>query len=336
MGQRYDVDEREQEDRSSEEDVGPDVVIGYQANRDAELEEFAFILDRLKEDPSLAIAKYRVNAVAGERSRVSIKVDRYALSHDKFRHSKPFTVNADSPAQLLGDDSAPNPTELLLAALGSSLVMAFMKLATLENLQLSRCEVHVKGKDELSAINFGGERASSQCGLRSLCAKFSIEGTDLDRGRLEELISKAKDASPVALTLDCAVDVCVCLKGDRELEERVSARATQDLPLGREEQRVPQSLELQRDQQQQQSAELPLEQKQVQVEEKVYHPPVTFAEAVKQGHLTEGAHDRGKRPVDASQEDVKAGHLEGYQSLEGVTFLKPSQPGVPLSEAATF
>ncbi len=60
-----------------------------------------------------------------------------------------FTVPIDEPRDLGGTDTAPNPVELLLAALGGCQEIVYRAFAAVMGIEIERIEVHVKGNLDL-------------------------------------------------------------------------------------------------------------------------------------------------------------------------------------------
>ena len=60
-----------------------------------------------------------------------------------------FTVPIDEPRELGGNDTAPNPVELLLAALGGCQEIVYRAFAAVLDIEIERIEVHAKGHLDL-------------------------------------------------------------------------------------------------------------------------------------------------------------------------------------------
>ena len=60
-----------------------------------------------------------------------------------------FTVPMDEPRELGGNDTAPNPVELLLAALGGCQEIVYRAFAAVLGVEISSIEVHAKGNLDL-------------------------------------------------------------------------------------------------------------------------------------------------------------------------------------------
>lgn len=131
----------------------------------------------------------------------------------KFRHLNfirdlpPHII--DEPPGLLGDDTAPNPTEAVLAALGSCLSVGIHANAVYRGIRLSRVELELEGDINITAVWGTGDLDENKLvGLSAVRAKVHLEG-DAPREELDALIAHADRWSPVANTLRLPVAVSV-------------------------------------------------------------------------------------------------------------------------------
>jgi thiosulfate/3-mercaptopyruvate sulfurtransferase len=132
----------------------------------------------------------------------------------KFRHlnyirTLPAHV-VDEPPVLLGDDTAPNPTEALLAALGSCLSVGIHANAVARGIKLYKLELELEGDINITSVWGVGDLSPKKLGLTAVRAKVHIEG-DADRAALDELVAHANVWSPVANTVRNPVPLTVSL-----------------------------------------------------------------------------------------------------------------------------
>jgi thiosulfate/3-mercaptopyruvate sulfurtransferase len=132
----------------------------------------------------------------------------------KFRHlnyirNLPAHV-VDEPPVLLGDDTAPNPTEALLAALGSCLSVGIHANAIARGIKLYKLELELEGDINITSVWGVGDLSPKKLGLTAVRAKVHIEG-DADRAALDELVAHANAWSPVANTVRNPVPLTVSL-----------------------------------------------------------------------------------------------------------------------------
>ena len=116
-------------------------------------------------------------------------------------------VPSDEPAALGGGDTAPNPVEQLLGALGNCLAVGYAANATVAGIELKDLRVDLKGDVDLHV--FLG-LAEGHAGFGSITARVTID-SDAPRERLDELHAKVTASSPVGHTLATAVPVEIVL-----------------------------------------------------------------------------------------------------------------------------
>ena len=136
------------------------------------------------------------------------------VAEGRFRHlnyvrTLPAHV-VDEPPQLLGDDTAPNPSEAALAALGSCISVGIHANAVHRGIALSRIELELEGDINITSVWGVGDVGEKPVGFTAVRIKAHVEG-DADRKTLDELVKHAVRWSPVAGTTRNAVPLSVAL-----------------------------------------------------------------------------------------------------------------------------
>jgi uncharacterized OsmC-like protein len=117
----------------------------------------------------------------------------------------------DEPPHLLGDDTAPNPSEATLASLGSCLAVGLHANAVAQGIDLTRLELDLEGDINVTAVwGCGDLDAAKRLGFTDVRVTVSLEG-NASREQLEKLVAHANQWSPVANTLRNPVNVSVSL-----------------------------------------------------------------------------------------------------------------------------
>ncbi|OLR93607.1 OsmC family protein [Actinokineospora bangkokensis] len=116
-------------------------------------------------------------------------------------------VASDEPPALGGGDSAPNPVEQLLAALGNCLAVGYAANATVAGIELESLSVDVRGDVDLRV--FLG-LAEGHAGFDGITATVRL-GTGASPEQVAALHEKVVATSPVGHTLGAAVPVDVRL-----------------------------------------------------------------------------------------------------------------------------
>jgi len=136
------------------------------------------------------------------------------VAEGRFRHLNfirtlpPYVV--DEPPGLLGDDTAPNPSEASLAALGSCLAVGIHANAVARGITVYRLEIELEGDLNITAVWGTGDLSEKPVGFTDVRAKVTFEA-DRPRAELEALVAHARKWSPVANTFSRPVNLEVAL-----------------------------------------------------------------------------------------------------------------------------
>ncbi|SFM01848.1 OsmC family protein [Methylobacterium pseudosasicola] len=115
----------------------------------------------------------------------------------------------DEPPGLLGDDTAPNPTEALLAALGTCVAVGLQANAVARGWTVRAIEIESEGDINITSVWGTGDLSPKPVGLTAvrLKARLDIEGASA--AELDDLIAHAAQWSPVLNTVQNPVPVTV-------------------------------------------------------------------------------------------------------------------------------
>jgi uncharacterized OsmC-like protein len=111
-------------------------------------------------------------------------------------------VVIDEPPHLLGQNTAPNPSEAVLAALGACLAVGYMANASQRGIDLSQISIEVEGDIDVSAVwGLGDTPEGKVAGFTAVRVKAHLVGGGASREELASIIENANKWSPVANTL---------------------------------------------------------------------------------------------------------------------------------------
>ncbi|ELS34300.1 MULTISPECIES: OsmC family protein [Pseudanabaena] len=116
----------------------------------------------------------------------------------------------DEPPSLLGQDTAPNPSEAVLAALGSCLSVGIHANAIVRGITLTKLELELEGDINITGVWGIGDLSEKRLGFTDIRAKVNLEG-NVSRAELEDLVAHSNLWSPVANTLRNPVNLDVAL-----------------------------------------------------------------------------------------------------------------------------
>ena len=110
-------------------------------------------------------------------------------------------VVIDEPPHLLGENTAPNPSEAVLAALGACLAVGYMANASQRGISLSEISIEMEGDIDVSAVwGLGDTPDGKVAGFTAIRVKAHLAG-NASREELADIVERANQWSPVANTL---------------------------------------------------------------------------------------------------------------------------------------
>ena len=110
-------------------------------------------------------------------------------------------MQSDEPAGLGGSDTAPNPVEQLLAALGNCLAVGYAANASMAGIKIDDLRINLKG--DLDLRTFLG-LAQGNAGYEAIQVSVNLD-SDATAEQLAELHERVVGTSPVGHTLSRAV-----------------------------------------------------------------------------------------------------------------------------------
>ena len=116
----------------------------------------------------------------------------------------------DEPPTLLGQDTAPNPSEAVLAALGSCLSVGIHANAIMRGIQLNKLELELEGDINITGVWGIGDLSEKRLGFTDIRVKVNLEG-NASQEELEDLVAHSNYWSPVANTMRNPVNMEVTL-----------------------------------------------------------------------------------------------------------------------------
>jgi uncharacterized OsmC-like protein len=116
-------------------------------------------------------------------------------------------VPSDEPPALGGEDTAPNPVEQLLAALGNCLAVGYAANATVAGIRIDALDLDVQGDIDLHTFLGLGD---GNAGFAAIEVKVRLE-SNADPEALARLHAKVIGTSPVGHTLGRAVPLRIDL-----------------------------------------------------------------------------------------------------------------------------
>lgn len=147
-------------------------------------------IEAIHKDPEKAKVQFNVSSAWKGQTRIESTVDSYTLGGERIPRS--HKIVSDEPIELLGKNEAPNPQELLFAAMNSCMMVGYAAYAAVEGIQLEKLEIETTG--ELDLRGFLGLDENVKPGYESLQFKVRIKG-DATPEQFQRLHEKAQKTS---------------------------------------------------------------------------------------------------------------------------------------------
>jgi uncharacterized OsmC-like protein len=185
----------------------PDTLIDSRING-LDLAALDEMVDGVRADPANAIVRFRVKTRWTGQTRSETTVESYELAGERI--DRRFKVVADEPAELMGQNSAPNPQELLMTALNACMMVGYVANAALKGIELASLEIETEG--QLDLRGFLGLDESVAPGYRQLDYTVRIGGPGTAE-QFEEIHRAVMKTSPNFFNLNQPI----CMKGRLEI-----------------------------------------------------------------------------------------------------------------------
>jgi uncharacterized OsmC-like protein len=112
-----------------------------------DLEALGEVVEGIQEDPGKAKVSFDVTTRWQGQTRSETSVDGFTLAGERIQRS--HKIVADEPRELLGNDGAANPQELLMAAANACMTVGYVAGAALKGITLDTLEIRTRGTLDL-------------------------------------------------------------------------------------------------------------------------------------------------------------------------------------------
>ena len=149
------------------------------------------VVESIGEDRSKALVSFDVTTRWQGQTRSESTVEGYTIGGERVQRS--HKIVADEPNELLGSDGAPNPQELLMAAVNACMTVGYVAGAALKGITLDKLEIRTKGTLDLRG--FLGLDDSVAPGYEAIDYEVSIGGNGT-REQFDEIHQTVMKTSP--------------------------------------------------------------------------------------------------------------------------------------------
>jgi uncharacterized OsmC-like protein len=165
------------------------------------LETLQATVDAIAHDPELGQCRFRArNRWLGGNHNCTTITGFYGAKQE-IAHKQPFTLHADEPPILAGNDAGANPVEHLLNALAACVTTSMVAHAAVRGIHIESLESELEGDIDLNG--FLGLDSEVPKGFTDIRVRFTVE---TDAGNLDQL-QRLTAFSPVLNTLTHGTNV---------------------------------------------------------------------------------------------------------------------------------
>ncbi|MCH8508604.1 MAG: OsmC family protein [Phycisphaerales bacterium] len=164
------------------------------------MDVFQELVGSVSSNPGRGLAEFGVATRWTGGTRSSSRVESWSLGGQA--RPRFFEIASDEPAELCGTESAPNPQELLMAAINACMMVGYVALCAAEGIELESIEIRTAGTLDLRG--FLGLDESVKPGYEDVSTIVKIKGTGTEQQFLE-IHRKVQATSPNYSNLTTAV-----------------------------------------------------------------------------------------------------------------------------------
>jgi uncharacterized OsmC-like protein len=149
------------------------------------------VVEAIGADPKQALVGFDVTTRWTGQTRSETTVEGFTMAGERI--TRTHKIVADEPCELLGNDSAPNPQELLMAAFNACITVGYVAGASLKGITLDSLEIKTRG--ELDLRGFLGLSDEVIPGYESIAYEVKIKGDGTPQ-QYEEIHQTVLKTSP--------------------------------------------------------------------------------------------------------------------------------------------
>ncbi len=138
-----------------------------------DLDALGEVIRDIERDPAKGAVEFRVASRWQGQTRSRATVDSYTIGGQRVDRS--FTIDVDEPFELLGENTAANPQEMLMTALNACVMVGYVAGAAVKGIKLERLEIETRG--QLDLRGFLGLDDAVRPGYESIRYVVRIKGS---------------------------------------------------------------------------------------------------------------------------------------------------------------
>jgi len=146
------------------------------------------VVHDVAEDPAKGMVRFEVKSAWQGQTRSRATVESFHIGGQEVKRH--FEIDVDEPIELLGQNSAPNPQEMLMTALNACIMVGYVAGAAMKGIRLDKVEIETSG--ELDLRGFLGIDASVPPGYEAIRYTVTMKGngSEADFQEIHETVMK--------------------------------------------------------------------------------------------------------------------------------------------------
>jgi uncharacterized OsmC-like protein len=156
-----------------------------------DLDALSEVIEGIQSDLTKGLVQFRVKSAWKGQARSETSIDSYTLGGSEIRRQ--FKISIDEPLELLGENTAPNPQETLMAALNACMMVGYVAGAAVKGITLDKVEIETSGEVDLRG--FLGLDPNIKPGYESIRYAVRIKGNGT-REQFQEIHENVMKTSP--------------------------------------------------------------------------------------------------------------------------------------------
>lgn len=148
-------------------------------------------MQAISANPESGVASFGVTTAWKGGTKTETRVDGWTLGGNRI--PKNFTIAIDEPHELLGENTAPNPQEHLLASMNACMVATYVAACSMQGIELDSVEIETSGNLDLRG--FLGLDKSVKPGYDELTYTLRVRGSGT-REQYERILNWMEATSP--------------------------------------------------------------------------------------------------------------------------------------------
>lgn len=158
-----------------------------------DVDQLGQAIESITEEPETGQFRFRAQTEWTDGLQSVTSIDDFDQAGQRI-HTREFRVEGDEPEQILGERTAPNAVELLLAALGSCLSVGYAANAAAMGIELNDLRFELEGDVDLRG--FLGISEDVRAGYNTVTCTVYVD-SDASAAELDELRDRVESTSPL-------------------------------------------------------------------------------------------------------------------------------------------